>query len=74
MLSTFSRKPTYGYTAQVYSFIAIGILSVIVWAHHFFTVGMPVPALIYFMFSTMSISLPLAVLFFCWIATMWAGR
>ncbi len=73
VLSTFSRKPTYGYKAQVYSFIAIGILSVIVWAHHFFTVGMPVPALIYFMFSTMSISLPLAVLFFCWIATMWRG-
>jgi len=73
VLSTFSRKPTYGYEAQVYSFIAIGILSVIVWAHHFFTVGMPVPALIYFMFSTMSISLPLAVLFFCWIATMWRG-
>jgi heme/copper-type cytochrome/quinol oxidase subunit 1 len=74
VLSTFSRKPTYGYKAQVYSFIAIGVLSVVVWAHHFFTAGMPVPALIYFMFSTMAISLPLAVLFFCWIATMWKGR
>ena len=73
VLSTFSRKPTYGYKAQVYSFIAIGLLSVVVWAHHFFTVGLPVPALIYFMFSTMLISLPLAVLFFCWIATMWKG-
>ena len=73
VLSTFSRKPTYGYKAQVYSFIAIGLLSVVVWAHHFFTAGMPVPALIYFMFSTMLISLPLAVLFFCWIATMWSG-
>jgi hypothetical protein len=39
VLSTFSRKPTYGYKAQVYSFIAIGVLSVIVWAHHFFTAG-----------------------------------
>ena len=55
------------------AFIAIGLLSVVVWAHHFFTAGMPVPALIYFMFSTMAISLPLAVLFFCWIATMWKG-
>ena len=73
VLSTFSRKPIYGYKAQVYSFIAIGLLSVVVWAHHFFTAGMPVPALIYFMFSTMAISLPLAVLFFCWIATMWKG-
>ena len=73
VLATFSRKPIYGYTAQVYSFIAIGLLSVVVWAHHFFTAGMPVPALLYFMYSTMSISLPLAVLFFCWIATMWKG-
>jgi heme/copper-type cytochrome/quinol oxidase subunit 1 len=37
------------------------------------TAGLPVPALLYFMYSTMSISLPLAVLFFCWIATMWRG-
>ena len=73
VLSTFSRKPIYGYKAQVYSFIAIGVLSLIVWAHHFFTAGLPVPALLYFMYSTMSISLPLAVLFFCWIATMWRG-
>ena len=63
----------YGYRGEFYSFIAIGLLSVVVWAHHFFTVGLPVPALIYFMFSTMPISLPLAVLFFCWIATMWKG-
>jgi len=73
VLATFSRKPIYGYKAQVYAFIAIGLLSVIVWAHHFFTAGLPVPALLYFMYSTMAISLPLAVLFFCWIATMWKG-
>jgi cytochrome c oxidase subunit 1 len=73
VVSTFSRKPIYGYKAQVYSFIAIGLLSVVVWAHHFFTAGLPVPALLYFMYSTMLISLPLAVLFFCWIATMWRG-
>jgi cytochrome c oxidase subunit I len=73
VLSTFSRKPAYGYRAQVYAFIAIGVLAVVVWAHHFFTAGMPVPALLYFMYSTMAISLPLAVLFFCWIATMWKG-
>jgi cytochrome c oxidase subunit 1 len=49
------------------------VLSVVVWAHHFFTAGLPVAALLYFMYSTMLISLPLAVLFFCWIATMWRG-
>jgi cytochrome c oxidase subunit 1 len=47
--------------------------AVVVWAHHFMTAGLPVPALLYFMYSTMAISLPLAVLFFCWIATMWRG-
>jgi len=73
VLSTFTRKPIYGHTAQVWSFIAIGVLGLIVWGHHFLTAGMPVPALLYFMYSTMSISLPLAVLFFCWIATMWRG-
>ena len=73
ILQTFSRKPMYGYKAQVYSLWAIGILALVVWAHHFFTVGMPTPALLYFMYSTMSISLPLAVLFFCWIATIWKG-
>ncbi len=73
ILQTFSRKPMYGYKAQVYSFWGIGALSVVVWAHHFFTAGLPVPALLYFMYSTMAISLPLAVLFFCWIKTMWNG-
>jgi cytochrome c oxidase subunit 1 len=73
ILSAFARKPTYGYKAQVYAFWAIGVLSLIVWAHHFFTVGMPTPALLYFMYATMAISLPLAVLFFCWIATIWRG-
>ncbi len=73
ILETFARKPMYGYKAQVWSLVCIAALSVIVWAHHFFTAGMPVQALLYFMYSTMSISLPLAVLFFCWIATIWRG-
>jgi cytochrome c oxidase subunit 1 len=70
ILQTFSRKPVFGYKAQVYSLIAIGVLALVVWAHHFFTAGMPIPDLAYFMYATMSISLPLAVLFFCWIANL----
>ncbi len=73
ILSTFARKPIYGYKAQVYAFIVIGLLSVIVWAHHMYTSGMPAAANIYFMLSTMAISVPVAVLFFCWIATIWRG-
>jgi cytochrome c oxidase subunit 1 len=73
VLSTFSRKPMYGYKAQVGAILAITGLSVVVWAHHMFTSGMSVGAQLYFMYSTMLISLPLAVLFFCWIATFWRG-
>lgn len=73
VLSTFARKPIYAYRAQVYAFIAIGILSVVVWAHHFFTAGLPVEALLFFMYSTMSISLPVVVLVYCWIGTIWRG-
>ena len=73
ILSTFARKPVYGTRAQIYAFWAIGVLSVIVWAHHMFTSGMPVGAQLYFMYSTMAISVPVAVLFFCWLATLWRG-
>ncbi len=45
----------------------------IVWAHHMFTSGMPVGAQLYFMYSTMAISVPVAVLFFCWFGTIWKG-
>jgi cytochrome c oxidase subunit 1 len=73
VLSAFARKPTYGYKAQVYSMWAIGGLSLVVWAHHMFTSGMSTGSQLYFMYSTMLISLPLAVMFFCWIATLWRG-
>jgi cytochrome c oxidase subunit 1 len=73
VLSAFSRKPMYGYRAQVYSIWSIAALSLVVWAHHMFTSGMSVGGQLYFMYSTMLISLPLAVLFFCWIATVWRG-
>ncbi len=73
ILPTFARKPIYGYRAQVYSYWAIAALSVVVWAHHMFTSGMPVGGQLYFMYSTMAISVPLAVLFFCWLGTIWRG-
>ena len=73
IISAFARKPVFAYKAQVYALWAIGGMSLIVWAHHFLTAGMPVAALLYFMYITMAISLPLAVLFYCWIAGMWRG-
>jgi cytochrome c oxidase subunit 1 len=58
VLEAFTRKPTYGYKAQVYSFWAIAGLGVIVWAHHMFTSGMSIGSQIYFMYITMAISFP----------------
>jgi len=73
ILPTFARKPIYGYRAQIYAYWAITVLSVIVWAHHMFTSGMPVAGQLFFMYATMAISVPLAVLFFCWLGTVWRG-
>ena len=61
ILPTFARKPIYGYR-RGHSYWAIAALSVVVWAHHMFTSGMPVSGQLYFMYSTMLISVPLAIL------------
>jgi cytochrome c oxidase subunit 1 len=73
IIPTFSRKPLFGYQAMVYAIAAIAFLSFIVWAHHMFTVGMPLGGEIYFMFATMLISVPTGVKIFNWASTMWGG-
>ena len=73
IIPTFSRKPLFGYQAMVYAIAAIAFLSFIVWAHHMFTVGMPLGGEIYFMFATMLISIPTGVKVFNWVSTMWRG-
>lgn len=73
ILSTFSRKPIFGYRAMAYSMIAIGFLSWIVWGHHMFISGMN-PALgTAFMMSTMVIAVPSAIKTFNWLGTLWGG-
>ncbi|TLZ25157.1 MAG: cytochrome c oxidase subunit I, partial [Gammaproteobacteria bacterium] len=69
----FSRKPLFGYEAMVYAVASIAFLSFIVWAHHMFTVGMPLAAQLFFMLSTMLIAVPTGVKVFNWTATMWKG-
>jgi cytochrome c oxidase subunit 1 len=73
VIPTFSRKPLFGYEAMVYATASIAFLSFIVWAHHMFTVGMPLAGELFFMLSTMLISIPTGVKIFNWCATMWRG-
>jgi cytochrome c oxidase subunit 1 len=73
VIPTFSRKPLFGYEAMVYATASIAFLSFIVWAHHMFTVGMPLAGEMFFMLSTMLISIPTGVKVFNWCTTMWKG-
>ena len=74
VLPVFSRKPIFGYTAIVFSTVAIGFYSLLVWAHHMFTVGLSTPLLGFFMISSMIIAVPTGVKILNWLATTWRGN
>ncbi len=73
IIPAFSRKPLFGYTSMVYATASIAILSFMVWAHHMYTVGMPVESQLFFMYATTLIAVPTGVKVFNWVATMWKG-
>ena len=73
IIPTFSRKPLFGYASMVYATASIAILSFFVWAHHMFTVGLPIKGELFFMYATMLIAVPTGVKVFNWMATMWKG-
>jgi cytochrome c oxidase subunit 1 len=74
VLPVFSRKPIFGYKAIAFSTVAIGFFSMLVWAHHMFSVGLPSFLNVFFMLSSMVIAVPTGVKIFNWIATTWRGN
>src|SRR5438034_6398311 len=74
IIPVFSRKAIFGYSAMVAATVSIGFISMSVWAHHMFTVGMSSNANIFFVLSTMAIAVPTGIKIFNWTATIWGGK
>ena len=73
IVSTFARKPVFGYLGMAYAMVAIGVIGFVVWAHHMFASGIGMTTQAFFSLSTMIIAIPSGIKVFSWTATMWRG-
>jgi cytochrome c oxidase subunit 1 len=73
VIPAFSRKPLFGYSSMVGAMLAVATIGMVVWAHHQYTIGMSMGAVTYFMIGTIIISIPVGLMIFNFIATMWRG-
>ena len=74
VIPVFSRKPIFGYSIMVAATVSIGFISLGVWAHHLFTIGMTSYANAFFVASTAAIAVPTGIKIFNWLGTMWGGK
>ncbi len=74
IIPVFSRKPIFGYRAIAFSTIGIGFAGMLVWAHHMFTVGLPIWLNGFFAVTSLAVAIPTAVKIFNWLATLWRGH
>jgi len=74
IIPVFSRKPVFGYKAIAFSTVGIAFVSMLVWAHHMFAVGLPWGLQAFFMISSMAVAVPTGVKIFNWLATTWRGN
>src|SRR5690606_10680003 len=74
VVATMSRRPVFGYVPVVLSLVATGVLSFGLWAHHMYATGIPRLGASLFTGASMLVTIPTAVQFFCWTATLWGGR
>jgi cytochrome c oxidase subunit 1 len=74
IVPVFSRKPIFGYPIMVAATVAIGFVSMSVWAHHMFTVGMASYSNAFFVLTTLAVGIPTGIKIFNWLGTMWGGK
>jgi cytochrome c oxidase subunit 1 len=74
IIPVYSRKPLFGYRVVAISSLLIAVVSAIVWVHHLYVSGTPAWMRMFFMLTTMLVSVPTGIKVFAWVATVWGGK